>query len=649
MAVNKVVYNAKILLDLTGDSVTPSTLSAGVTAHDRSGEMIVGTATPIELVQSSGGSASAVMSQKATTDYVLDELAKRGQLKPEFANSIEECTDTSKMYVLPDGYIYAYMKGSVTGQGSEVLTVKWNDDNRLSTSDGGLRTGATGYTASDYIDLSVLANVGDTLSVTGLDFSTTNASRSIVSKANGAFLAAYYPSTTSTHSIGNSGVTIKELKADNSIVLERISATADGKTYSVAFCGYGSGANAVVTRTGEVDIGGVMVWTNTGHAFVPADYEDRIVSLEVSNKALENDNASLKTRVKALEDAAVYGSGVPNYVLTEAEEVADKVLAVRNADSFVMGLASDFHTNGEDTSSVSVIHVGQGMDAINSITQLDLVALLGDYEIYYFDHGDDNAANENEDARKSFKHAKKAFSSVAKGAPFMMLQGNHDQFSNDTTEEARQKYYAYIGANNVSTVTDYDNKFRNYGYRDFENYKIRVIYLNTADVSESEVTTDCSISAEQLTWLNTVALNLTDTDWGIIVLSHHPLNWYGMGDLLNTLDVYKGKGEGAELIAHFHGHLHNFRAETLGTNSIPTITIPNACFGRNNEYGTSSSYSDDVKTAYGDTDENGNQRQFNKTESTAEDTAFNVVVVNTQNRKIHCFNYGAGIDREISY
>lgn len=42
------------------------------------------------------------------TQYLIDELAKRNQLAPEFANSVEECTDQSKLYVLPDGYIYAY-------------------------------------------------------------------------------------------------------------------------------------------------------------------------------------------------------------------------------------------------------------------------------------------------------------------------------------------------------------------------------------------------------------------------------------------------------------------------------------------------------------------------------------------------------------
>ena len=47
MAVNKVVYNtedgAQTLIDLTSDSVTPETLAKGATAHDASGNVIIGT------------------------------------------------------------------------------------------------------------------------------------------------------------------------------------------------------------------------------------------------------------------------------------------------------------------------------------------------------------------------------------------------------------------------------------------------------------------------------------------------------------------------------------------------------------------------------------------------------------------------------
>lgn len=47
MAVNKVVMNTahgeEVLIDLTSDTVTPSTLIKGATAHDASGNIVEGT------------------------------------------------------------------------------------------------------------------------------------------------------------------------------------------------------------------------------------------------------------------------------------------------------------------------------------------------------------------------------------------------------------------------------------------------------------------------------------------------------------------------------------------------------------------------------------------------------------------------------
>ena len=51
MTVNKVVYNGKTLIDLTGDTVTPESLAEGVTAHTASGSIIQGTA-PISQMTS---------------------------------------------------------------------------------------------------------------------------------------------------------------------------------------------------------------------------------------------------------------------------------------------------------------------------------------------------------------------------------------------------------------------------------------------------------------------------------------------------------------------------------------------------------------------------------------------------------------------
>lgn len=45
MAINKVVYGGNVLIDLTGDTITPDKLAEGITAHDKSGSPITGTNT----------------------------------------------------------------------------------------------------------------------------------------------------------------------------------------------------------------------------------------------------------------------------------------------------------------------------------------------------------------------------------------------------------------------------------------------------------------------------------------------------------------------------------------------------------------------------------------------------------------------------
>lgn len=42
---NKVIINGQTIIDLTGDTITPSYLALGITAHDKSGALITGTST----------------------------------------------------------------------------------------------------------------------------------------------------------------------------------------------------------------------------------------------------------------------------------------------------------------------------------------------------------------------------------------------------------------------------------------------------------------------------------------------------------------------------------------------------------------------------------------------------------------------------
>ena len=47
---NKVVFGDKTLLDLTNDTVSSDTLSRGITAHDKSGQIITGNLVPTDEV-----------------------------------------------------------------------------------------------------------------------------------------------------------------------------------------------------------------------------------------------------------------------------------------------------------------------------------------------------------------------------------------------------------------------------------------------------------------------------------------------------------------------------------------------------------------------------------------------------------------------
>lgn len=61
MAVNKVVINDEVKIDLTSDTVSPDTLSKGITAHDKSGNVIVGT-------MEGGGSSQRIESSVYTDE-----------------------------------------------------------------------------------------------------------------------------------------------------------------------------------------------------------------------------------------------------------------------------------------------------------------------------------------------------------------------------------------------------------------------------------------------------------------------------------------------------------------------------------------------------------------------------------------------------
>lgn len=97
---NKVIYGGKVLIDLTGDTVTPADLAKGVIAHDKSGAEITGTSTKDSDTSADTAAASEILRGK--TAHVKGKLVT-GSMPNNGA--VSGSIDTvAGQYTIPQGY-----------------------------------------------------------------------------------------------------------------------------------------------------------------------------------------------------------------------------------------------------------------------------------------------------------------------------------------------------------------------------------------------------------------------------------------------------------------------------------------------------------------------------------------------------------------
>ena len=240
-------------------------------------------------------------------EIVAEATAKVSQVKPLFANSKDECTDKTALYVLPDGMLYSYMKKESTGVGGwsnnlipsstdtdgSIFNGKgYKDSTRLNSS--GVVTGQEHSATTGFIS----CKKGDKFQLTGCYFGHSGSNATVYGyiamyDANKTKLmsasadnistnpSTYYlgitPLPTKDRTVLSTDVTEIDLAIapENVAFIRFSSATNAGNDYPVL-----DGSSMKVTKWVE---GGTEVtesWESTGHAFVPANYESRIIELE---------------------------------------------------------------------------------------------------------------------------------------------------------------------------------------------------------------------------------------------------------------------------------------------------------------------------------------------------------------------------------
>ena len=117
---NKVIYGGKVLIDLTGDTITPADLARGVTAHDKSGAEITGTSTKDSDTSADTAAASEILRGK--TAHVKGKLVT-GNMSNNGAVS-GSINTVAGQYTIPQGYHDGSGKVSISAAEQAKLVAK---------------------------------------------------------------------------------------------------------------------------------------------------------------------------------------------------------------------------------------------------------------------------------------------------------------------------------------------------------------------------------------------------------------------------------------------------------------------------------------------------------------------------------------------
>ena len=363
-------------------------------------------------------------------------------------------------------------------------------------------------------------------------------------------------------------------------------------------------------------------------------------TIPTKTSQLTNDNNYLtsvpneyatKTYVEEIIDEAT-GSlivdEIPAYVKEEAERCARVVQGHQNENTMTAILSSDYHLPNKSHAYYSrilagITHAGQAMGILRKQISRDFEAKLGDI---VWDSGETI-----EEALETYRLVHSLVSERGSTDEFE-ANGNHDHLQSNTTRFTDSQVFANLGIYNKGAVFDETNRKGGYCYRDYKDFYIRVILLNTSEVDDGSF----SLSSKQIAWLQKALEVDTAEGWGTLILSHHPLDWGGSStQVMNVIKSASG------VICNIHGHVHTYTQDVITGTTIPRLAIPNVCFERTNEYG------ENGKTDNAEGIEFGTTESYEKKMDTAEDTSFCVMSIDRVAGKLYLDHYGAGIDREV--
>ena len=502
------------------------------------------------ITQEAGESESLVMSQKAVTDLVAEAIGTGGgTTEYETVDSVEEMTDTSKQYVLKEtGTIWAY--GEVTEE-VNVNEQIFDASNKITGHLSG--TGINNSSNPLYrlpINISQIPEGVDAyLEVTGINIRNTTS----------PYIEKIGYSALDTPALGSNQI-ITSQYGDIANTGDSIVAISNGFKLHVGYIKETkiTGYDTIKTLLIEVsssqthDASKIKAYLQYNYSGTVAKWYDtelapsaggggggNYVELLVKVNKNTTDIAEVSKRVTNLETGSESVT-IPTFWQNAVDACIAKIKALqvgRNCVTFPF--FSDNHQNNK-YAGVLIAHI------------------MKECNIPYCFFGGDSISNGIIADEATMIAQDKAFDTMMSYVPNGRLcraVGNHDGFWNDGTNKyyynRDQVYDLFLREESIAQNKHFGED-GTYYYVDDIASKVRWIVMNT---------NNAPVDSTQIAWVQNTALNIAESGWGVVFISHQPISNHYHAGITNAADVVSAVVSTANtknipIIGWYSGHVH---------------------------------------------------------------------------------------------
>ena len=282
-------------------------------------------------------------------------------------------------------------------------------------------------------------------------------------------------------------------------------------------------------------------WTG-GELVINANFDD-IKIIKNSIQGLDNSLTALDNKVEEISPT------LPTFLEPETNACFDELVNTCDEKTIVIAFTTDNHYGASN--GMNFPTTATSIKSINEKFPIDFVVDGGDLI-----NGDktktEDITNISNAVRMLLNTGKTAYT----------LIGNHDDGSFTSTELpllSKGELYALLERHSGINL-DYVDRYEHFGYKDFDEFNIRVIFLDAMYGTNGHVSSQWGYSDDELAWFTANALN---TNKQIVMFSHMAFTAsfmaYGTSikngaEMRNAVESFIANG--GIVVALFHGHNH---------------------------------------------------------------------------------------------